>query len=320
MILRLSLCLALLLGLAGCGDLPEPFLGNPGATARRLAQPPTPRLVVPPPGDALLSDEASRGLADDLARALQAQAVPAFAQSPQKTDWRLIAKAQTRGGSVVPVFTVLDPSGKTQGDAEGPAIPEAAWAAAAPATLNRVAAESAPKIASLLSSIQIAREKADPNSLYNRAAKVMVADVTGAPGDGDISLTKQMRTRLGLLGPVVQTTADGADFTVRGQVRMVPIPGHQQRVEIQWLIKDAKGDDLGRVVQLNEIPAGTLDHYWGDVAVVVATEAAGGVEDVIKKQLAEPAKPGVQPVAVRGQPGGPLLEGRGSGVEQPVRQ
>jgi hypothetical protein len=38
------------------------------------------------------------------------------------------------------------------------------------------------------------------------------------------------------------------------------------------------------VVQLNEIPAGTLDRYWGDVAVVVATEASGGVNDVIRRQ------------------------------------
>ena len=71
---------------------------------------------------------------------------------------------------------------------------------------------------------------------------------------------------------------------MQGQVRAVPIAGNKQRIEIQWLIKNAAGKDLGRVVQLNEIPAGTLDHYWGDVAVVVATEASGGVNDVIKRQ------------------------------------
>ena len=34
-------------------------------------------------------------------------------------------------------------------------------------------------------------------------------------------------------------------------------------------------------MQLNEVPARSLDRFWGDVAVVVATEAAGGVRDVI---------------------------------------
>ncbi|HEX5327501.1 MAG TPA: hypothetical protein VFW75_12590, partial [Acetobacteraceae bacterium] len=124
----------------------------------------------------------------------------------------------------------------------------------------------------------------------NRVAKVMIPDVTGAPGDGDSTLTHQMRAKLAALGPAVQTTAAGADFTVQGEVRMVPIAGGQQRVEIQWIIKDAKGRESGRVVQLNDIRAGTLDHYWGDVAMVVAKEASGGVNEVIRRQSGhEPA-------------------------------
>jgi hypothetical protein len=324
--LRSILWLLPLLALVGCGDLPEPFLGNPGATARILARPPTPRLVVPPPGDALLADAASQALAGDLAQSLQAQEVPAVAGKSDTPEWRLVATAAQRGASVVPEFTVLDPQGKDRGKTEGEAVPVAAWASATPDTLRQSANEAAPKIAALLTSIETTREMADPNSLYNRRAKVMVADVTGAPGDGDDSLTRQMRARLALLGPTVQTTAAGADFTVRGQVKAVPIAGNQQRIEIQWLIKDAAGNDLGKVVQLNEIPAGTLDHYWGDVAVVVATEASGGVNDVIKRQTQPDTKQqpapqlpaSAQNAAVRGQAGTPALESQRSGVE-PVR-
>lgn len=332
--LRSILWLLPLLALVGCGDLPEPFLGNPGATARILAQPPTPRLAVPPPGNALLSDGGSQTLATDLTRALQAQEVPAVPGVAGRTEWHLVATASQRGATVVPLFTVVDPQGKDRGKTEGAAVPTAAWAAADPATLQQTAADAAPKIAALLTSIETAREIADPNSLYNRRAKVMVADVTGAPGDGDTSLTQQMRTHLALLGPTVQTTPAGADFTVRGQVRAVPIPDNKQRIEVQWIIKNAAGQDLGRVVQLNEIPAGTLDHFWGDVAVVVATEASGGVNDVIKRQTqpdtaVQPAQaqqaqqaagqqPAVQNATVRGQSGTPALEGQRSGV-QPVR-
>lgn len=338
--LRSILWLLPLLALVGCGDLPEPFLGNPGATGRILAQPPAPRLAVPPPGSALLPDAGSKTLATELAEALQAQEVPAVASNAGRTDWRLVATASQRGATVVPEFTVLDPQGKDRGKTEGAAVPTAAWAAAAPTTLHQSAADAAPKIAELLTGIETARQMADPHSLFNRRAKVLVADVTGAPGDGNDALTRQMRTHLALLGPTVQTTPDGADFTVQGQVKAVPIPGQKQRIEIQWIIKNAAGQDLGRVVQLNEIAAGTLDHYWGDVAVVVTTEASGGVNDVIKRQTQPETQPQTQPqpetqslgdqkpapgqqptaqnATVRGQPGKPALEGPGSGV-QPVR-
>jgi hypothetical protein len=279
-------CLAVLLclGLSACGDLPEPFLGNPGATARRLAQPLTPLLAVPPGTDTLLPDAASQDLAKRIATALQASEVPAMVRAPEPTDWRLITRAEHDGDFVTPRFSVQDPHGKEQGTAEGEKVRLRAWAGADPALLERVAAEAAPRIGAVLTSIRVARDKADPGSLYNRAAKVQVAEVTGAPGDGNLVLTRQMRARLATLGPVVLTTPAGADFVVRGQVTMVPIPKHQERVEIQWSVRTAAGDERGRVVQLNEIPEGTLSHYWGDVAVVVATEASNGVNDVILRQ------------------------------------
>lgn len=290
MILRLGrvamlVCLLLLcVLLPGCGDLPEPFLGNPGATARRLAQPLTPLLAVPPGSETLLPDAANQQLAKQVATALQAIEVPAMVRSPEKTDWRLITRAERDGDGVRPLFSVQDPQGKEEGSAEGELVPLEAWGNADQTLLTQVAAEAAPRIGAVLTSIRIARDKADPGSLYNRPAKVLVAEVTGAPGDGDESLTQQMRARLAVLGPIVLTTQTGADFVVQGQVKVVPIVKRQERVEIQWIVKTAAGDERGRVVQLNEIPAGTLNTYWGDVAVVVATEASNGINDVIKRQ------------------------------------
>jgi hypothetical protein len=298
-----------LLLLASCGDLPEPFLGNPGAMGRQLAQPPTPRLAVPPPANALLPDAASRQFAGALAAGLQAQEVPAVADQVHRNDWQLDATAQQRGATVVPEFRVLNPKGEEKGHVEGSAVPTEEWASAEPAIMDQTARDAAPKITALLTSIQ----RADPNSLYNRVAKVRIAPVTGAPGDGDVALTRQMKAQLATLGPMLQENAEGADFIVQGNVRMVPIGGGQQRVEIQWAVNAANGDQRGKVVQLNEIPAGSLDHYWGDVAVVVATEAAGGVNEVIRRQSGHgPEEP------ARGQAEGPLLEGHKAGVE-PVR-
>jgi hypothetical protein len=270
--------------LSACGDLPEPFIGNPGATARRLAQPLTALLAVPPGSDTLLPDAANQELAKQVALALQATEVPALVRQPQKGDWRVITQVQADGLSVTPTFSVQDPEGKVLGSAVGEPIPLRAWSMADSALLQQVAAEAGPRIGAVLTGIRIARDKANPDSLYNRPARVLVSPVTGAPGDGNATLTQQMRSRLAVLGPVVLTTSSGADFEVQGDVKIVPIEKRQERVEIQWTVRTGAGAERGKVIQLNEIPAGTLDKYWGDVAVVVATEASAGVNDVIKRQ------------------------------------
>lgn len=308
------LCLLLPLLLAACGDLPEPFLGNPGATGRVLAQPPTPRLAVPLPHDALLADAASQDFANALATGLQAQEVPAIAGAAQSSDWRLVTRAEQRDGTVVPTYTVLNPKGDDKGSTQGAPVATADWAAASPATMQQAANDAAPKIARLLTGINTAMQRANPNSLYNRVAKVQVPTVTGAPGDGDVALTRQMKTHLTALGIVVQDSASGADFIVQGRVHVVPIPDGQQRVEIQWHVSAANGDERGRVIQLNTIPAGSLDHYWADVAVVVAAEASGGVNDVILRQSGK--EPGAQPV--HGQAQGALVEGARPGTLRPA--
>jgi hypothetical protein len=295
----LPFCLLVtLLGLAACGDLPEPFLGNPGATARRLAKPPAPLLAVTPGTDTLLSDQANKDLANQLAQALQATEVPAMVRTtPEKTDWRLITRATQANNMVNPEFSVLDPEGKEEGKAVGEPVPVADWASASPELLRRIAAEAAPRVGAMLTGIRVAHEKADPNSLYNRPAKVMVADVTGAPGDGNVALTRQMRARLAVLGPVVLTTPTDADFIVQGKVTVTPLPQHKERVEIQWSVNVPSGDERGKVIQLNEIPAGTLSQYWGDVAVVVASEASNGINDVIRRQSDKEPASAQQPKA-----------------------
>lgn len=294
---RAAAALGLLLLLAGCGDLPMPFAGKPGATARILLQPPPPRLAVPAPGTALLPDAANRPYADAVTAALVAREVPAVAGPAHPGDWRLGLSAELRGSEVTPRFTVTDPQGRLAGHTDGPPVAAAAWSAATPDVLRQEAAASAPAITDLLTSIDAARRRSDPNSLYNRPPRVFVAPVTGAPGDGNRSLALELRRLLPRQGEVLQPSPQGADYAVSGTVRTSPRPDGQTRVEIQWAITDAAGHDLGKVVQLNDVPKGTLDGLWGDVALVVAQQAAAGVKDVIDKQTddrrtAPPAQPG----------------------------
>jgi hypothetical protein len=243
-----------------------------------------PRLIVPAPKTALLSDDASAALAVLVARDLQLRQVPAYAQKPHPGDWRLEITAQAHGASVLPRYVVLTPQGLVAGSMSGAPVPESAWAAGRPAMLESAAAEATPALASMLSDINVTLQKANPKGIYHRAVRLGFLPVTGAPGDGDAALTRLMQARLTQYGEHLRSTSKGADFTVRGHVRVVSIGGGQDRVEIQWVLTDAEGRERGRVVQLNDVPAGSLNGYWGDTAEAVVGQAAPGVQELVSKQ------------------------------------
>jgi hypothetical protein len=270
----------LLLLLAGCGGLPQPFFGNPGSAGALLAQPPPSRLAIPTPAQSLLSDAGGEAWADAMASALVNEEIPASHTPVRTGDWSLTLAADLRGPNVIPSYTVTNSLGQSQGTSQGAPVPAASWARNDPAILKSAAEQAAPQIAALLTRIEAARLQSDPNSLQNRPARVYLAGVSGAPGDGNTSLANQMRAKLAARGIVVQDTAKNADFQLRGEVRTAPGAKGTTRIELQWIIDDSRGE-RGRLLQLNEVPPGTVDRFWGDVAVVAADEAAGGVRDVI---------------------------------------
>jgi hypothetical protein len=275
-----ALLFATLFFLSSCGGLPQPFFGNPGRDGALLTAPPPARLAVPAPAQSLLTDSGSQLWAQATATALADTALPASYGPARKGDWSLLLSAAMQGQDVIPSYEVLDASGTSQGTSQGAPIAASAWSAADAPILKTAAAQAAPGIDALLTRIQAARLHADPTSLQNRPARVYVAGITGAPGDGDRSLGAQIRLKLANYGITVQDTATGADYRLRCEVRTAPGSGGQLKVELQWVVDDSRGE-RGRVVQLNEVPGGTLDRYWGDVAVVAADQAAGGIKDVL---------------------------------------
>jgi len=294
------LLLAALALLGACGALPQPFRNRPGAEAQRLAVPLAVRLAVPPPGAALLPDEAARGLAEQVAAALQAQDVPAVATaSPLPLDWRVDISAENGGGgAVLPRFRLLDADGRQQAATDGAPVPVQDWANPSPARHGAVAGQAAPALTRLLLQVEAARKATDPASLAAGVPRLRLAGVRGAPGDGNAALAERMREFLGTQGFVVQDTADGAGYGLEGEVAVVPAGRRgQQRVEIQWIVSRRDGEELGRVVQMNEVPTGRLNRLWGDIAYAAAEEASDGVRTVIANALAPPPPPAPEPPA-----------------------
>ncbi len=304
-------CLALAALLAGCGDLGQPFLGHPGATAQRLSRPPPSRLDVPVPATSLLSDQAASVWSVMTAHALDDQAIPAAASPARAPDWQLRLSAALHGATVTPTYTLLNPKGEAQGTTDGTAIAASHWASGDPALLRAETTASAPKIIALMTSVDAAIRQSDPNSLINRPARIFFTGVTGAPGDGNTTLAKQLRLQLPDTGDVVQGSARDADFTVRGEVKVMPDLHNTERVEVTWIVTDSENRETGRVAQLNDIPKGTLDVYWGDVALVVAQQAASGIHDVITNSSGRRRpKPG-KPTATKPAPAPPKTAAAG---------
>jgi hypothetical protein len=188
---------------------------------------------------------------------------------------------EVRGTSVVPRYAIRNADGGVLGALDGRPVPARDWSRGGE-TLRRVAAEAAPGLAELLGRIDAARRTGEARIAASGAPVLRLLPVRGAPGDGNRSLTARMREQLTQAGFTVQEAAEGAAFALQGQVDVVPGAARgQQRVEIVWTVTRRDGYDLGRVVQLNEVPTGSLAGLWGDVALVVAEEAAPGVRQVV---------------------------------------
>ena len=287
---RLTGLLALPL-LFGCGPLQLPFVAVPmpfersAADAARdgLARPPPARIVVPPSTTLGLSDADARRFASTLAEALQAQALPVTAADIPRPDYRLLVAGETEAGTVRLTYTLVDAAGAPIGAAGGPrAVPAAAWASADQSTFRVAAGEAAPAIAAMLARVDAASREVEADRLVARLPTLRLRSVAGAPGDGNRALDRAMRAALAREGVLVQEAADG-EFALAARVDVTALPRGRERVEITWTVLRADGTELGKVSQLNEVPAGTLDGLWADVAVVVAEQAATGVAEVIRR-------------------------------------
>ncbi|MBU8539695.1 hypothetical protein [Falsiroseomonas tokyonensis] len=282
------------LALAACTGLPQPFRGRPGAVARRLRVPPGYRIAVPNSTQLLLTDADSASLSRALAEGLVANEVPAVAGPALPLDWQLAVVAERQGVQVVPRYALRDADGRALGMLVGQPVPARDWAEGGAALHERIAGEVAPQLATLVGRIDAQRRTGDEAASGSGPPVLRLLPVRGAPGDGNRSLTARMRDSLAGLGFRVQEEAEGAQFAVQGEVTVVPSGRGLQRVEIVWIVSRRDGEDLGRVLQLNEVPSGTLAGLWGDVAYVVAEEASTGVRDVVFNAGGFPGAAGAQ--------------------------
>ncbi|MEZ5926530.1 MAG: hypothetical protein R3D57_19355 [Hyphomicrobiaceae bacterium] len=133
--------------------------------------------------------------------------------------------------------------------------------------------ESAP-----LQSGQVLGDQASA-ALTSNSRLVWVPEVVGAPGDGQVSLTRAIRKQLVGQGYQVTETPTPGAFSVKGKVSVAPAEGGKQKIVISWAVHDPAGQYLNSAKQNPVIPQGSLDGAWGRTAEAAA---AGAVPKIVK--------------------------------------
>ena len=120
------------------------------------------------------------------------------------------------------------------------------------------------------------------NPVKPRLAGLWVNPIENAPGDGNRSLTRAIKTAIKRAGIAIAGARRHAEFVLEGRFRLDRAKDGLQRVEIVWLVMTPDGREIGRATQKNLVETGTFSGSWGDVATLVADAALEGIQGVLQ--------------------------------------
>jgi hypothetical protein len=275
------LWLAALVLLASCQPLPHPFGENrPPPLSPVMSPPDAAGIVVDPVAGA--PGPAAQALAEAMADALRHEDVPADTASSNVKSYRLAATAtvEPRGAetAVRIDWRLSAADGKPVGEENiSETVADAAWRAGDKAMAAKLVEQAAPLLAK--------RVEGDA-PLEKKIVTPMVAlkPVSGAPGDGERSLTFAIADVLKRAGIALQASpGDKPTYELAAKIEMGPPESGKQSIKITWLVSRANGGEIGKVSQQNAVPAGSLDGAWGPTAYDVALAAAAGIVELIQR-------------------------------------
>jgi hypothetical protein len=291
---------ALLLALGSCQPLPHPFADD---------RPPASLLTVRDSAGVTIGpiagapEATAEKLRDAVARELQKHDIPASATTASVASYQLggrIEEAPTALGKarLTVYWRLQSPGGKVVGERQ-PSFeaPPADWTAGADGPVGELAAASADTLAPLLSDEPLPNPLATVATATEGRMRLAIDAIKGAPGDGDTSLAGSITAVLKRHDiDIVSDPKSTAGLKLDAQVAMSPTPGEpgKQHIKIVWRLHRADGSQVGTVGQENDVPKGTLDGAWGDVAYTVAVAAEDGILELIARS-GPPPKPATPP-------------------------
>ncbi len=293
---------ALLLALGSCQPLPHPFADD---------RPPPSLLTVRDSAGVTIgpiagTPEATAGkLREAVAKELQKHDIPASASTASVASYQLIGRIQEAppalGKARMTVYWRLqNAAGKVVGERQ-PYVeaPPGEWNAGADGPVGELAAASADTLAPLLSDEPLPHPLATVATAVEGRTRLAVAAVEGAPGDGDTSLAGSITAVLKRRDiDIVADPKTTGVLKLDAEVAMSPSDAGKQHIKIVWHLRGSDGSQIGTVAQENDVPKGTLDGAWGDIAYTVAVAAESGILELIARS-GPPPKPEAKPAPKR---------------------
>jgi len=215
-----------------------------------------------------------------------AQPLPQAADRPPMT-LTPSNQASAAGGLTAEEMTVKPPPDGMVGAPQMPA-PRPAAPAAPPSAAADSVPLSAPAPPETM--VGINQPAADTPVQWGKPA-FLIRNVQGAPGDGNRALATAITAALRGKDLTVTEDPRQAGYEVMGRVDVGPAVNGRQRARITWAVNTMGGQEVGKAVQENVVAAGSLDGTWGQVAVLVSSAAANGIQ-----QLFEAPRPKYTPV------------------------
>ena len=267
--------------LAGCGQLPKPFKAEPGGGAESplvALQDSVGVIVLPiegaPPGVA-------GPLADIMAAELRRANVPATTNAIVESAYllegnaRFVPAAGGRGTVLIDWRVTGRDGSVIEQLATRNRVAVADWQAAKRISMNAVSEAAVPRIAD-------AMQTKFPTAVQTKRPTIAVVAVEGAPGDGNEALQKAFTAVLKNAGLPVASEPGNAVIQIFGKVDVSTQSAEHEKLDIEWILRESDGSEIGRMTQSNSVEKGRATARWGPLAYDVAFAMIDSIADVLQ--------------------------------------
>ena len=269
---------------AACQPLPHPFADDRPPDALVKVRDGAGVSIAPVEGEPAA---VATTLGAAVVKALLKRDIPASETTTSLGSYQLygrLVEARQRGkASLTAYWRLYNAEGRTVGEHSARVEGEVReWESGAASAIERLAGLSVEKLAPLL------EEEAPVEATAGGRTRIAIREITGAPGDGATALATAVATVLRKQDLAIVENGQPADLTIAGEVSVTAVKRNQQHVKILWHVGRAGGAEIGTVGQENDVPSGTLDGPWGDLAYNIAIAAGDGLMQIVARAGAAP--------------------------------